>query len=130
MYLAGSSPEGASPVKNLPVDTRKSRPAGSHFIVDTVNKAGDEITGSDGKTYVFSGWRVPDDVATEENEGDYKGQCVMPAHAVIITGEWILKEAVPKKPTTEDLQQVGVMVKCSDNSEHDSGTVNLCNPPC
>ncbi len=115
-------PEGASPVKNLPVDTRKSRPAGSHFIVDTVNKAGDEITGSDGKTYVFSGWRVPDDVATEENEGDYKGQCVMPAHAVIITGEWILKEAVPKKPTTEDLQQVGVMVKCSDNSEHDSGT--------
>ncbi len=113
-------PEGANPAKTLPASER--RPAGSHFTVDIENKEGDEVIGSDGKTYVFSGWQVPDDVSTEENEGKYKGQYVMPAHAVIITGEWVLKEAVPKKPTTEDLQQVGVMVKCSDNSEHDSGT--------
>ncbi len=113
-------PEGANPAKTLPASER--RPAGSHFTVDIENKEGDEVIGSDGKTYVFSGWQVPDDVSTEKNEGKYKGQYVMPDHAVVIKGEWVLKEAVPEKPTAEDLQQVGVMVKCSDNSKHDSGT--------
>lgn len=86
-------PEGATPAKTLPTDTRNSRPAGSHFTVDTVNKAGNEAIGSDGKTYVFSGWQIPDDVTTEK-EGDYAGQYVMPAHAVVIKGEWILKEVI------------------------------------
>lgn len=115
-------PKDAIPAKTLPTDTRESRPAGSHFTVDTVNKAGDEVTGSDGKTYVFSGWQVPDDVSTEEKDGDHKGQYVMPDHAVVITGEWTLKEDVPQKPTKEDLQQVGVVIRCLDDSKHDSGT--------
>ena len=85
-------PNNATPAKPLPTDTRASRPAGSHFTVDTANKQGDEAT-VDGKTYVFSGWTVPDDVTTETEGGQYKGQYVMPAHNVVITGEWTEKEA-------------------------------------
>ena len=80
-------PDGAKPAKTLPADTQESRPAGSHFTVDTVNKAGDEVT-ADGKTYIFSGWKVPTDIGKETADGQYKGQYVMPKRDVTIIGEW------------------------------------------
>lgn len=85
-------PDGAAPSKTLPTEARTEKnggmPAGAHFTVDTVNKKGDEVTGSDGKTYVFSGWVVPDTCKTETEEGQYKGQYIMPKGNVVITGEW------------------------------------------
>lgn len=103
-------PDGA-PGKTLPTDTRNSRPANSHFNVDTTNMQGDEVTGSDGKTYVFSGWTVPDGIKQDD-----KGY-VMPAEDVTITGTWTEKVPVITK---EDIQKVLLNIKCSNNGKHNS----------